>query len=456
MTDRINTPKSKRRSARRLVAALLLSLPVAGIGLTATAYAQQAQGQGEQKQETTQAQVLTEKTFKQLTEANKAIEENRYKDAQPILDRLLGDEKLTPYERAVVLQTRGFLATEQEDLKGGARFFEQALRLNILPPDQQQSLVFNLAQLFLATEQFQKSIDMFKEWFAVAQNPRPEAYVAFGSAYAQMERYKDAIPLFEKALELSDNPKREWYDVLAGLYFETKQYAKVAEILELLVSRHPAEKRYYTQLAGIYSELNRQKDMLAIMEAAYKAGHLDKSNEFVQLAQLWMFHEVPYRAAVLLEKQLEAGKIENKKENWELLANAWVASREIPKSIKPLERAAELSSDGEGFIRLAQAYLEREDWKSAYSALEKGLAKGKVQSPGQAYLLEGVALFNLDRLEDSRKAFRKAAEFKDQQRSARQWMGHIEKLQAAEAERLAQQEAAQPAAAPAAAQPTQQ
>ncbi|WP_119677792.1 tetratricopeptide repeat protein [Indioceanicola profundi] len=426
MTDQNYAPRSSRRNARWLLAALL-ALPVVGAGVSGTAFAQQ-QGGEEKKQETTQGQVLTERTFKQLTEANKAIEESRFKDAAPILDRLIADDRLTPYEKAIAFQTRAHLYTEMDDYRGAAAMFEKALALNILPPDQQMTLIYNLGQIYAGTEQYQKAVDKFKLWFSQAQNPQASAYLPYANSLFRLDRPKEAIPLVEKAIQISDDPKREWYDFLAGLYYETKQIDKVGEVLELLISKYPSEKRYYNQLAGVYSELKRERDMLAIMELAHKAGHLEKSTEFVQLAQLWMYFENPYRAAALLDDKLKKGQVDSTKENWELLANAWIASREIPKSIDPLARAAELDSKGEGFVRLAQAYLEREDWNKAHDALQKAINKGGLEKRGQVFMLEGVALFNLDRIEDSRRAFLKAAESKEQQRVASQWVRHIDKM----------------------------
>ena len=422
MTLRI--AESPRRISRT-VAALLLVLPLVGAGMAVPAFAQE----GEQgKKETVQAQVLTEKTFKLLTEANKAIEENRLAEAAPILDRLLGDTKLTPFERATVLQTRGFLLTEQDNYKEAAKYFEQAVDLKILVPDQQLALIYNLAQIYAGTEQYKKSVEKFEIWFAQATNPQPPAYLAYANSLYNLERFQEAIPKVEMAIKIANEPKREWYDFLAGLYFETKQIPKVAQILELLVSKYPGEGRYYRQLQGVYSELKRERDMLAITELAYKGGHLEKSEEFVQLASLLLYFDNPYRAAVLLEKKLKEGKIEKNYTNYEMLANAWIASRDVAKSIEPLIQAAELAKDGNGYIRLAQAYVEREDWSAVNTAIEKALERGGLKEIGQAYLLEGVALINLDRLGPARKAFVEAAKSKGQERVARQWVRHIDKI----------------------------
>ncbi len=431
--------KSWNAPRRLLLAAMLATLPVVGAGTPGTALAQQQKKEGEQQP---QNLVLTEKVFKQVTEAQKAIEEKRFPAAMSILQGLLGGE-LTPYERAIVLQTQGYVYTEQDDYRRGADAFEKALSLNILPESQQHSLLYNLAQLYLATDQFQKSIEKFKAWFKVAQNPQPEAYVAFASAYAQMEDFRSGIPLLETGIKNSNNPKKEWYDLLTGMYFETKNFPKVAETLEILISRWPTEKRYYTQLAGIYSELKRERETLAMMELAYKAGFLEKSEELVQLAQLWMYHDNPYRGARLLETEFQKGRIKQTKENYELLANAWIGAREVPKSIGPLARAAELADDGEVYVRLAQAHLEKEDWKNAVEALERAVQKGKLKNAGQVYLLEGVAYFNLERYDESRKAFARATEFSQVARTARQWLNHVEKVQLADAESLAAEQGQQ-------------
>ena len=66
---------------------------------------------------------------------------------------------------------------------------------------------------------------------------------------------------------------------------------------------------------------------------------LEKHDELLRIAQLYLFYEVPYKAALILEKELESGRIKDEEKNWEQLANAWLSAREWKKAIPPLKKA---------------------------------------------------------------------------------------------------------------------
>ncbi|MBN2700404.1 MAG: tetratricopeptide repeat protein, partial [Methylothermaceae bacterium] len=80
---------------------------------------------------------------------------------------------------------------------------------------------------------------------------------------------------------------------------------------------------------------------------------------------------------------------------------------------------------------LAQIHIEQEDWSRAITALNKALTKGKLDSPGQAWLLLGSAHFEQDALDKARSAFVKASQHSLTRKSATQWLIYLERLQTA-------------------------
>ena len=130
-----------------------------------------------------------------------------------------------------------------------------------------------------------------------------------------------------------------------------------------MVYRFPDKKTYYRQLAALYAELKREEDSFAIQQIMYSKDMLEKHSELLRLAQLYLYYEIPYKAAIILEKELQAERIEDEEKNWEQLANAWLSAREWKKAIPPLTKAAEMSEDGRLFLRLGQTYMQEEDWK---------------------------------------------------------------------------------------------
>jgi len=238
-------------------------------------------------------------------------------------------------------------------------------------------------------------------------------------------------------LQKAKLPKEPWLQLALSLYFENKRYRDAARILEQLVTRFP-KKQYWMQLSAVYSELDENKKALGALEMAYVQGMLNDERELTNLAQLYLFNEVPYKAARVLDKGMADGKIKGTSQSWELLANAWLNARERDKALRPLERAAAASSKGRLYLRLAQVQIDREHWPAARKSLEKALAKGGLPDRGAAQFLLGIAAVSDGQWEAAKKAFHAAAEYKDRKGASEEWLAHIEQEQEAEAREAAE------------------
>ncbi|RLA21046.1 MAG: hypothetical protein DRQ56_01640, partial [Gammaproteobacteria bacterium] len=64
-------------------------------------------------------------------------------------------------------------------------------------------------------------------------------------------------------------------------------------------------------------------------------------------------------------------------------------------------------------------------WRSAQRNLMKGIKKGNLKNPGEAWLLMGVSCYERNKSVCSQRAFNKAANYKKQKKSAQQWLQYI-------------------------------
>jgi Tfp pilus assembly protein PilF len=163
-----------------------------------------------------------------------------------------------------------------------------------------------------------------------------------------------------------------------------------------------------------------------VQQVAYAQGLLVEDAELRRLARSYLHAELPYRAAVVLEAGLEEGAIEKDKEAYEMLANSWIASREYDRSLGPLRQAAELSEDGNLFVRLGQVYLQREEWSRAAEALDRGVAKGELKNPGNALLLLGISNYNDEQVGTARAFFQRARQHEETRPQAESWLKHLD------------------------------
>lgn len=411
-------------TAGRLLALLGALLAMSTLTLSAGDVAWAAERKA--KPRTRRVQSVKPKTYKQLTSVQKKLAEDDFIGAIASLDKLAESKRLNSYERALVYQTYAFAYSGKEQYVKAIDAFEKCLATGAMPASQALDIRYNMGQLYLVTGNPRKGIDTLEAWFEVAENPAPTAYILVANAYIQLEDHASALIWAEKAVAKAKQPRETWLQLLMALYFEKKDFPKVAGVLERLVARAPEKKQYWLQLSAIYSELKQDRKSLATMELAYRQGVLTKSDELVRLAQLYLFHETPDDAAELLAAGLESGAIESERSSWELLADSRIRAKDYALATEPLRRAAELSDDGRLYVRLAQVFIEKEQWDRARGSLRSAFKKGELKRPGMAHLLMGISSFKADRTDAARSAFSRAAKYEKYRSSAREWLKHMD------------------------------
>lgn len=95
-----------------------------------------------------------------------------------------------------------------------------------------------------------------------------------------------------------------------------------------------------------------------------------------------------------------------------------------------------MSGEGELDVRLAQSYLNLSEYPQCVESAREGLDKGGVRREDAAYVVLGMCLFELDRYEQAKQAFRQARRDDRSKQAANQWLQFIE----SEQERLRQLE----------------
>jgi len=400
---------------------------LAGCALALAAAAPAAAEEEEDRKPKTKAvQTVDEWSYEKLQQAHDLMAEEQYDEARGLMDQMRQRQGLNEHEKALLWQTYGYIHTSQERYRQATEAFEKCLSFDALPEGSDLSTRYNLGQLYMVLERYDEAIATLEEWLSRTGSPAPNALYLLGTAYAQKGSWEKALSYARRAIDEAKQPRESWYQLVLACHFELKQYRQVAEVLKKLVELRPDKKTYWVQLASAWSELGEEKKALATLEVAYRNELLDQSGEIRNLAEMYLYHGVPYKAAQVVERGLEEEILEPDVDNLELLANAWMHAREWDAALGPLTRAAELSDKGDLWVRLGQVYVEREEWDRARRALDRALAKGDLSDPGNAQLLSGVANLNAERRGAAKRAFEQASRFDETRQSARRWLRYLE------------------------------
>jgi len=319
-----------------------------------------------------------------------------------------------------------YVSYGEDELEEAIAYFEKFLDEEMLPVRDESKVRFNIAQLHTSLQNWTETIAWLNRWLRYVEDPDSLCFYLMGMSYYQLEDFDAAVTNAKKAVELSEEPDESWIRLLAALYSQKQDHGNAALVLEELILRYP-KKQYWVQLSLIYGANDDYRRSLAVQQVAYVQGYLTDDKELRRLARSYLYHDLPYPAAKVLEKAIEAGAITRDTKAFELLANSWISAREYERSLSPLRTAAELSEDGNLYARLGQVHMQREAWEEASVLLEKAVDKGGLEHPGNADLLLGIAYYNRDRAARARVSFLRAIKHESTRDVANHWLTHLDK-----------------------------
>ena len=425
---------STEKNYRIIYGAFLLFSLIINSGPAYSGYGSTGGG-GKEKigdQETTKTPAISQKVYEKLTEAQKLIEEKQFTAGLAVMGELRATEsKLTNYERAQMWNVYAYTYYLQEKYNDSINSYEKLVAIPDIPEGLVTSSINTLAQLYFTVENYKKALESANRLINMVDEPSDTIYLLIAQSYYQLNQFKEAIKPMEtvinNAKSRGEKPKENWLLLLRVIYYELKDYKKMIAILHELLSLYPKEQ-YLRTLGAIHSEMGNTKKQLAVMEALYEKGYVTDERDIINLANLYLLHEVPYKAAKIMEQGMNKKIINQNVKNLRLLSQAWYQAREDKKSITPLKRAADISGDGELYVRLGQSYMNLDQWENAAEALKTALAKGGLKRTDTANIMLGVSLFNQKRYENARDAFRTASRSKDKrsQNEAVNWIAFID------------------------------
>ncbi|MCY3819864.1 MAG: hypothetical protein OXH52_10960 [Gammaproteobacteria bacterium] len=391
----------------------------------------------EKRKQTRRVPTMSESTYKKLAEAQELIDAEDYVGALNTLDGMLNrSRRYNGNELGAIHNMMAFVHYNMERYDLAIEAYE----LVIAQGDQiteglETTVIYSLAQLHYTEENFNEALRYMRLWLSQAQNPSPEPHIFMAQVYYRMNDYPEAIVQVETAIgiaqERGTEVKETWWGLLKYLYFEQDNWAKVIDILEILV-RDFSKRDYWVQLAQVYGQEGHEDKQVYTYEAAHALGFLDRETDMRNYAGLLMQSTVPYRASKWLQQAIDDGIVEDTSKNLQSLGQAYQLAQDVDEAIEVFEKAGTKSDDGEIYARLAMLYLEKDEHGKCTEAADSALTKGGLRKPYSTEVIQGMCLFNRDRLTQARRTFVEArtgarvAKDRAVERMCSRWIAHID------------------------------
>ncbi|AUL75197.1 hypothetical protein ATS72_016325 [Pseudoalteromonas sp. 13-15] len=391
-----------------------------------------ASAQAAQEQKTKRVPALREKVYSQLARAQKLADDGDVKAGLEALDSINErSSSMNSYEIAMMHNFYGFIYYNQNDLPKAIASFERVVAEEGIPETLRLSTTFSLAQLAMANSDYDKVIAFLDNWDEINTQPIPEGYYLLrAQTYYQLKDYKQGLDYITKVISLSDDegktPKENWLVLQRAMFYSLNQTNKVVEVLERMVKLYD-KPEYWVQLSGMYGETGQEKKQLAVIEAAYQQGFLTSRADLRQLAQVYLYNGLAFKAAEVMSKAIDNGIAEKTAKNYAFVAEAMIQAKEDEKSIEYFVKAANLSNHGQYDQRLAEVYVNTEHYEDAADSARKALDKGGLDFESNAFVALGMAQYNLQNFDASILAFEQAEKHKKSQRLAKQWIKYVKR-----------------------------
>ena len=370
-------------------------------------------------------QFVSDHMYKVLMRLEGYIDEEKYDQALSKLSVTINGRKaLTAYEKALLDQISGVIYSHQSDYAKAEKHFNLSIQSGELPDNLAQQVHYNLVQIYLLQEQYERAIYIIKnELLSLMQEVSPHLHFMLANAYLGLNDLPQALVWSEKSLEkASEQTPENYYALAINLYLNLQQYRKAAPLLQHVLQYSPDKSIYWRQLAAVHIELGNEAQALATAELGYVQGALREERDLLKLAKLYINLGLPYKASQLLESGLQQEIIKADAKAYELLAAAWNNAREYQRAIEPLTKAAELSKQGDLSLRLSQVYMAKEEWKQALVAIEHSLAKGGGAKKHKVRLNQAIIYTQLGQHETAEEIFMECLNFKDIRQQAIEWL----------------------------------
>ena len=377
---------------------------------------------------------ISQFTYGYLKRVNDFLSEGDYENAEKELSIISKRYFLNEqsYERSLINQLWGNLYATIGDYQKAIDSYEASLRFRKIQLITNLQVRANLAQCYFQTKDFDKVIETLLTYKNIAeqrgQEFSPQNMILLGIAYYYLENFEEAYNYISAANDNSLKYKEDWLKYELALAVKLNKINDAIDVGQILVYINPDKKEYWKQVSGLYYTQAKDSESLAGLELAFDNQLLEENKEYQDLARYYLYKGLPQKAVKVLIDGLNKQKLDENKENLELIADSFFIARDRKNGIIYLEKSLGLEPDPDVAFKIARFGFEDENWNLANKFFNKALQMGWDKTPGRIELLLGITQYELGNLQKSLSFFNIAKEEQDTKTAAEGWISYIDEI----------------------------
>ena len=359
----------KKSSLKTLIAATALALVAVSASPSFMASDGTAFAQEEGRQ-------FSAKAGEAVNEALQMINSNQHSAALSQLSNVLTQPDLNAYERSTVYQMQGSSYYELDQYGPAISAFQNAINAGGLLPNEADSLRVNIAQLMIANGQYAQGAQALENYLNRGGQQKPQYTEMLVQAWVQSENYSKALPWAERWFNAASPKERKHFDLMNFLYNNLGQQGRQADIVKQMINRWPEDKTLWDAWASMLANGGREQEAFEVTKMLYLGGALNSEQDLMKVVQYYSFYDMPFQAAQILEKEMNAGRISRSSDKMVQLSSLFRQAREYKRAIPVLESAAASSGQAKLYADLGEALYNEGQCQQAETAFKSAINKG--------------------------------------------------------------------------------
>ena len=329
--------------------------------------------------------------------AQQAMRDNQWSEAIKDLQAASTKSPLTAYDLKTIEEWTGIAYVRLNNFKAAQTAYEAALATGAYKTEELAKVFRLLFQLAAVNKQEVKAIEYGVRATAAGAAGENDLLIISQLYYQQKDCTNSGI-WGDKAIaafkDAGEPPKEVLYQLKLQCASNVNDTSGIKAALYDLI-RLTNKTSYWNNLLRLERQDERDEhNTLMIYRVMFDTHSMNADTDYIEMAQLLGDAGLPGEAQAVLEKAMSSGVLKDEhKERTARLLNALETRVDADmKGLPALDAEASKNPAGQLDTKLGQLYFGAGDYEGAVTALSRGISKGHLSQPDEAYISLGRSL----------------------------------------------------------------
>ena len=329
---------------------------------------------------------------KDLNKAADLINDNKNDEAEPIVQKVMSNDKASKYAQAFAHTLQAQIYYEKDKSADAIAEYKKAIDMDALPNDAHFQTLYQIAQLQIAGREICRCAgDARPVGEAVRRADRRRARAESECVLPHRQvpgrgRYDE-----ESAVDDGQAERQLDADPDGELFRAQSVRSGCRRSCSSRWPKNPTDKKLLNQLATIYIQADKPQQALDLMAKAKSQGLITTSEDYMQLAKLQAAADKYKDASATIKEGLDKDILKPSFDVYKLQGDVCTQGEDDACAIDAYTKASPQAKDGNIDYQLGYLLFYSDRSKDAAEALSRAISKGGLKQEGEAYLLRGDA-----------------------------------------------------------------